>query len=146
MSTTHGTLDQILTDTAAENDRVLASVDSDHRKIVKSISEMMIHDDESGQSARVEDSVATFKADIDVLEAEVRSLWDQWQAAEKDIAQVFAELTGKEKSNHGGNHEGGAGSATAVRESLVREIRNFEEDLDGVLEDSHENLRTMEKV
>lgn len=142
MSTVHEALDQILTDTAAENDSILASIDSDAKKIAKPLSEMMISDDESGGTTRVGESVATFKADVDFLEAEVGSLWDQWQAAEKDVHDMFAELAGKEGDESGGR----AGLVTTVKESLAREICNFEEDLDGVLEDAHEKLRTMEKA
>lgn len=137
----HKELFNIISETTAEDDRVLKLLEANHRKTAKPPSDTRIGDVRTGGEIQVGERVVFVKDRIDTVEAEVASLWDQWERAQKDVDVIFAELTSARSI--GGAHNS---SMESVQESLVGEMANFQEELTGLLEDAHEEARASEKV
>lgn len=141
LSDLHKELSNIIAETDAEDDRILKLLEVNHRKIVKPPSETCIRDARTGAEIQAGERVMSVKDHINTTEAEVASLWDQWESARKEVDDIFAELT---SASHMG---GGQNSSRAgVQESLAGEMAKFGEELTGILEDAHEEARASEKV
>lgn len=129
---------QALDETSAEDDRLLSLLDTSHQKVIKPLSETRMHNGLLGEEFQLGERVASFKENIDTVEAEIASLWDQWNVAQKEVDDIFAALA-EERA-------GEAGSIVSVRDSLAREMDKLEEELNRILEDAHEEARVSEKV
>ncbi|ROV99566.1 hypothetical protein VPNG_07700 [Cytospora leucostoma] len=138
-----------MADTAAENDRVLALVDSQHKKIAKPLSETRLREsstDESGkatlrQEIHIGKQVKSFREHMRTLGAEVDHLWEAWEAAEREVQKILASLT------RGGDDDpvGQADPVVKARKSLARDMQNFEEELENILRESHQEASVSEK-
>lgn len=141
LSDLHKELSNIIAETDVEDDRILELLEDNHRKIIKPPSETCIRDARTGGEIQVGERVMCVKDHIDTVEAEVASLWDQWESVQKEVDDTFAELTSAPYM------EGGQTSSVAgVQESLAGEMAKFGEELTGILEDAHEEARASEKV
>lgn len=137
----HKELSNIIAETDAEDERILKLLEDNHRKIIKPLSDTCIRDARSGGEIQVGERVMSVKDRIDTVEAEVSSLWDQWENAQKEVDDIFAELASARRT------EGVQTSSVAgVQESLASEMAKFGEELTGILEDAHEEARASEKV
>lgn len=80
---------------------------------------------------------------IKVLEAEVGQLWDEWETAEHEVQIIHASMTG---SGSGGDLFVDQSEPTnEVHDSLAREMGKYEEELENILERSHEEARASER-
>lgn len=86
--------------------------------------------------------VAFVKDRVQTLDAEITSLWAQWEDAQHQVDALFAELANKNQ----GEASNESASTTAVRVSLAREVANFEKELEDIFDDIHEEARVFEKV
>lgn len=144
------TLKGAMADTAVENDRALALVDTQHRKIVKPLSETRLREsstDESGkatlrQEIHIGEQVESFREHMQTLGAEVDQLWGAWEAAEKEVQRVLASLA----TSGGDGPVGQAAQAVKARESLARDMQSFEEELENILRESHRKVSVSEKA
>lgn len=136
-------LQKTLIETVSKDDRVLALIDTNHKKIAKPLSETRINNKLVGEEIHVGEHVASFKESIDTVEAEVASLWDQWEIAQNQVDSIFVELA----SAQDGVSDGGQTCAVAaVKESLAKEMDKLEDELSAILEEAHEEARASEKV
>lgn len=135
-------LEQTFANATAEDDRLFDFLDASHKKTAKPLSETRINDHCVGAQIHIGERVVAFNELIDTLEAEITSLWDQWESAQKEVNNIFAELTHERI----GAERDQPDSMLAVRESLAREVYNFEEELGVILKEAHEEARVSEKV
>lgn len=131
----------IIAETNAEDHRILQLLETNHRKIAKPPSDTRIGDARTGGEIQIGERVALGKDRIDTAEAEVASLWDQWESAQKKVDAIFAEFAGAP-----GVKGVQTGSMTDVQQSLAGEMAKFGEELTGILEGAHEEARVSEKV
>lgn len=137
----HKELSKIIAEIDAEDERVLKLLEDNHRKIIKPLSDTCIRDARTEGEVQVGERVMAVKDRIDTVEAEVASLWDQWENAQKEVDDIFAELSS------GSLIEGARfSSVTGVQASLAGEMAKFGDELTGILEDAHEEARASEKV
>lgn len=137
----HKELSIIIAETDAEDQRILKLLEDNHRKIIKPPSDTCIRDARTEGEIQLGERVIAVKDRIDTVEAEVASLWDQWENAQRDVDDIFAELASAQRI------EGSQiSSVTGVQESLADELAKFGEELTGILEDAHEEARASEKV
>lgn len=94
------------------------------------------------KSVHVGERIAFVKGRLATLEAEIDSLWNQWEDAQREVDVVFAELI--KRDGEGTPNE--PGSKMAVKASLAREVSRFEKELEGILDDAHEEARAFEKA
>lgn len=137
----HKELSKIIAETDAEDERVLKLLEDNHRKITKPLSDTCIRDARTEGEIQVGERVMAVKDRIDTVEAEVASLWDQWENAQKEVDGIFAELASASRIK-------GVRicSVTGVQASLAGEMAKFGDELTGILEDAHEEARASEKV
>ncbi|KAJ4419896.1 hypothetical protein N0V82_004719 [Gnomoniopsis sp. IMI 355080] len=140
LSDLHKQLSDIIAETGAEDDRVLKLLEDSHRKTAKPPSETRISDVRTDGEIQVGERVVFVKDRIDTVEAEVASLWDQWESAQKEVDDIFAELDSIPDSK-----VVQTGFLAGVQESLAGEMAKFGEELTGILEDAHEEARASEK-
>lgn len=138
-----GQIEGVFAEATAENDRVLDDLEKHQKRTAKPLSETRINNSQSSETTLLGESVDAFRELTDKLEADVKSLWEQWGDAQKEVDSVFAELTDKQT---GAAKVQPHMAAAAVKESLSREMENFEKELDGILEQSHEEVRLSEAV
>lgn len=138
----------IMADTESEDDRCVALVESNHKKMTKPPSETVIavsSSDKDGNVTRREvcfgDEAATVSGLILSLETEVNQLWDAWEAADREVQARLAELHGGIDHNAGKNDCG-----KDVRQSLAEDMKAFDAEAESIFEDSHEEARACEKV
>lgn len=137
----HKELSNIIAETDAEDQRILKLLEDNHRKIIKPPSDTCIRDARTEGEIQLGERVIAVKDRIDTVEAEVASLWDQWENAQRDVDDIFAELASAQRI------EGSQiSSVTGVQESLADGLAKFGEELTGILEDAHEEARASEKV
>jgi hypothetical protein len=135
-------------DTSTKNNRVLARAKFQNKNIIKPLSEMNLKEtliDNDGKTTsrqvHVGKQVDSIYERIKVLEAEVGQLWDEWEAAEHEVQIIHASMTGR-----GGDLFVDQSEPTnEVQESLAREMGKYEEELENILERSHEEARASEK-
>lgn len=136
-------LEQTFAVAIAEDDRFFDLLDTSHKKTAKPLSETRIHDHSLGTQIHIGERVVGFSELVDTLEAEIASLWDQWEVAQKDVDRIFSELASERTGIEGVSQ---SESMVAVRESLAHEMSNFEEELGCILKEAHEEVRASEKV
>ncbi|KAK2615250.1 hypothetical protein N8I77_002018 [Diaporthe amygdali] len=143
----HEALKGIMTDTDVEDDRVLALVESNHKRMAVSPSETTIAEsstDDDGNTTRREfhigQEVASLGDYLNILESQVKRLWDDWEAADREVQAKVAEMTG---STHLLMSQ--SDCIKDVRESLAREMKAFDAEAEGTIEDSREEARMCEK-
>lgn len=141
LSDLHEQLSNIIAETDAEDARVLKLLEDNHRKTAKPPSDTRIGDVRTNGEIQVGERVVFVKDRIDTVEAEVASLWDQWESAQKEIDNIFAELA-RIPVSRGVQ----TGFLAAVQESMAGEMAKFGEELTAILEDAHEEARASEKV
>lgn len=141
LSDLHKELANIITETDAEDDRILKLLETNHKKIAKLPSDTRIDDARTEGEIQVGERVAFVKDRIDTVEAEVASLWDQWESTQKEVDGIFEELADihADKSDE-------TESLATVQESLAGEMAKFGEELTGLLENAHEEARASEKA
>ncbi|KAK7746318.1 hypothetical protein SLS53_002277 [Cytospora paraplurivora] len=144
------TLKRSMADAAVENDRVLALVDSQHKKIAKPLSETRLQEsstDESGkatlrQEIHIGKQVESFREHMQTLGAEVDQMWEAWEAAEKEVQKILASLTRSSDDYSVGQ----ADPVVKARKSLARDMQNFEEELENILREAHQEASVSEKA
>lgn len=137
-----------MADISMENDRVLAQAKFQNKNIVKPFSETKLMEtlaaDDGATTERqihVGKQIQSIYSTIKALEAEVGQLWDDWEAAEHKVQTILASMTGG-----GDDHVVDHGeSINNVQDSLVRELENYDEELEKILKESHEAVRLSEK-
>lgn len=119
------------------------------RKYCKPLSDTHVLDesvDEHGtvnrKKVHVGNRVAFVKDRVQTLDAEIASLWAQWEDAQRQVDVLFAELA----NNNQGEASNESTSTTAVRASLAREVASLEKELEDILDGIHEEARAFEKV
>lgn len=142
LSTSHKELVNTIAEATTEDDRIINLLHTSERKTVKLPSETRITDERTGDEIQVGKRVAAGKERVDILEAEVLSLWGQWEAAQKEVDDIKVELTSSVAGNKGGQMR----SVDGVQESLAAEMAKFEAELTAILEDAHEDARASERV
>lgn len=137
-----------MADMEGEDDRFLALVESNQKRMAKSPSETVIAEssiDEQGNTTRREvcigGEVAVVGDLIEILETEVNQLWDAWETADREVQARLAELDGGFNLPAGKNDCG-----KDVRQSLAKDMKAFDAEAEGIIEDSHEEARACEKV
>ncbi|KAG6359392.1 hypothetical protein INS49_012913 [Diaporthe citri] len=137
----------VMADMEGEDDRFLALVESNQKKMIKPPSETVIAEsssDEQGNTTRREvcigEEVAAVGDLIQILETEVNQLWDAWEAAEREVQARLAELGGEINLPAGKNYSG-----KDVRQSLAEDMKAFGAEAEDIIEDSHEEARACEK-
>lgn len=131
-----------------EDDRFLALAESNQKKMIKSPSETVIGEsssDDQGnitrREVRIGEEVAAVGDLIQILEMEVNQLWDAWEAADREVQASLAELDGGINPPAGKNDSG-----KYLRQSLAGDMKAFDAELEGIIEDSHDEARACEKV
>lgn len=137
LSTLHTALMESLTATAAEDARVLALLKASHAKTTTPLSSTRMSRGRGAEPSEVGESVKAFKLRIDVLEEEIAALWEEWEAANQEVKQIYAELLS------GGTN---GGVAEIVQESLTQELTVLEGQMEDFVNDVWEEARTSEKV
>lgn len=139
----------IIVNSGEKNDRVTARLEAHHKTIAKPLSETKLMEtsvDKDGnqtvlQKIRIGKQVASVRERIQTLEAEVGQLWDAWEAAEQEVQTVLASMT----SNTGDRFVEQTDSVRGVQESLARGLDEYNEELESILKESHEEVRVSEK-
>lgn len=138
----------VIADTDGEDERFLALVESNQRRMAKSPSETVISEsfsDDKGKVTRREvcigEEVAAVGGLIHILEAEVNQLWDAWEAADREVQARLIELDGGASLT-----AGKIDCAKGVREILAEDMKAFDAEAEGIIEDSHEEAQACEKV
>lgn len=137
-----------MADTSTGHDQFVAVVESNQKKINKSPSETLVgktYNDEGGNETRREvcigEEVSAVGDLILNLETEVNQLWDAWEAADRHVQTKISQVN--------------SGTDLAVRKSdCVKGVwKSMAEDMealgahaDGLIGDSHEQIRACEKV
>lgn len=137
-----------MADTEGEDNRFLALVESNQKKMTKSPSETVIAEsssDDKGNAIRREvrigEEVATVGDLIQILGTDVNQLWDAWEAADREVQARLAELDG------GNNLPGVTNDCVKdVRQSLAEDMKAFDAEAEDIIENSHEEARACEKV
>lgn len=137
-----------MTDTEDEDDRFLALVESNQKKMTKSPSETFILESSTGQKGNasrreicIGEEVAAVGDLIQILEKDVNQLWEAWEAADREVQAKLAELDGAIKPPAGKND-----CVKDVRQSLTEDMKAFDAEAEDIIEDSHEQARACEKV
>lgn len=137
-----------MTDMEGEDDRFLALVESNQKRMIKSPSETVIAESSSdgqGNITRREvcigEEVAVVGDLIQILETEVNQLWDAWEAADREVQARLAELDGGTNLPTGKNDSG-----KDVRQSLAEDMKAFDAEVEDIIEYSHEEARACEKA
>lgn len=137
-----------MADIRVKNDRVLAQVTFQNKNIIKPLSEMSLKEtivDSGGtttlRQVHVGNQLDCIYLDIKTLEADVGQLWVKWEAAERKVQNILTSMTGRGDDLVGDQGE----SVKNVQDSLDREMKNYEEDLETILKASHEAVRISEK-
>ncbi|KAF3760773.1 hypothetical protein M406DRAFT_73234 [Cryphonectria parasitica EP155] len=137
----HAELQQDLMRTISEDERVLALLDNNHKKITKQLSDTRINDPEAGHVVRVGDRIASFVKYIDTVEVELTSLWAQREVAQKEVDDIFAELANTQDAAECEQ----ASAVMAVKKSFANEIDKVSNELSSILDNAHEEARVSEK-
>ncbi|KAL1864870.1 hypothetical protein Daus18300_007437 [Diaporthe australafricana] len=146
LSDVYKTLKGLMASTDTEDDRVLALVESNHKTMAKSLSEIPIrsrHQDETNPSCRtfpIGEEVASVNDHVEILETQVKQLWDAWEAADQEVQAKVAEMTATVDPPMGQS-----GHIKDVQVSLAREMKVFDTEAESIIEESHEEARTCEK-
>lgn len=137
-----------MVDTEGEDERFLAVVESNHRRMTKSPSETIIAEsssDKEGNATRREVCIGKEAAAVEelilILETEVNQLWDAWEVADQEVQTRLAELDGAPHLPAGKNDCG-----KDIQGSLADDMKAFGAEAEGIIEDSHEEARACEKV
>lgn len=137
-----------MADMESEDDRFLALVESNQKRMIKSPSETVIAEsssDERGNITRREvcigEEVAAVGDLIQILETEVNHLWDAWEAADREVQAKLAELDGGTNLPAGKNDSG-----KDLQQSLAEDMKAFDAEVEDIIEYSHEEARACEKV
>lgn len=137
-------------DTSTKNNRVLARARFQNKNIIKPLAEMNLKEtliDNDGKTTsrqvHVGEQVDSIYERIKVLEAEVGQLWDEWEAAEHEVQIIHASMTGS--GSRGDLFVDQSEPTNEVHKSLAREMGKYEEELENILERSHEEARASEK-
>lgn len=96
----------------------------------------------SQKEVRVGQHVAQVKDRLETLDAEIASLWGQWEAAQHQVGVLFAEVANNDQDDASGE----SASTAAVKASLARQVAAFQKELQDILDDIHEEARASEKV
>ncbi|KUI74199.1 hypothetical protein VM1G_09798 [Cytospora mali] len=148
LSDLYKSLMDIVATTSAENDRVIALAKSQNRNITKPLSSTKLqattsdgHGKLVSRQIHIGEQVDAVREQLRVLEAEIGRLWDAWEAAEQEVQNILASMTG------GGDYGsmGQVGSTKIVQDALAREMEKYNEELERILEKSHEEVRMSEK-
>lgn len=142
LSTSHKELANTIAEATTEDNRIVNLLHTSEKKTVKLPAETRITDERTGEEIQIGKRVVVGKERVDILEAEVASLWEQWEAAQKEVDDVKAELM----SSLGSDKGGGMRSVDGMQGSLAAEMAKFEAELTAILEDVHEDARASEKV
>lgn len=130
-----------------EDDRVLALVEYNHKTMAKSLSEIPIRsrdqnvDNPSQREFPIGEEAVSIGDHIEILETQVKQLWDAWEAADQEVQAKVAEMTATVDPPMGQS-----GYIKDVQVSLAREMKVFDSDAESIIEESHEEARTCEKV
>lgn len=138
----------VIADTEGKDDRFLALVESNQRKMTKSPSETVIAEsssDDKGnpirREVRIGEEVAAVGDLVHILGKDVNHLWDAWEAADREVQARLADLDGGIKPSAGKND-----CVKDVRKSLTEDMKAFDAEAEDIIEDSHEEARACEKV
>lgn len=138
----------VIADLEDEDNRVLALVESNQKKMTKSPSQTFITEsstDKKGNKSRREicigEEVAAVGDLIQTLETDVNHLWEAWEAADREVQAKLVELDGGIKPPAGKND-----CVKDVRQSLTEDMKAFDAEAEDIIEDSHEQARACEKV
>lgn len=142
ISTSHKELAKTMIESSSENDRIVHLLHTTEKKIIKVPAETRITDERTGEEIQVGQRVSVGKDRVSTIEAEVASLWEQWEAAQKEVNDIKAELSSAIGDNNGARSR----STDIVQESLAAEMAKFEVELTATLEHVHEDARTSEKA
>lgn len=96
----------------------------------------------SQKEVRAGQHVAQVKDRLETLDAEIASLWGQWEVAQHQVDVLFAELANKDQDDASGE----SASTAAVKASLARQVAAFQKELEDILDGTHEEARASEKV
>lgn len=134
--------------TRAEDESLLAVIESSHGKVTKPLAETVVRADYTDAKTRqvltreiyVGEGVASFCSRIDTLESEVDRLWGQWEAAQGEVDAIFMEVTSD-------NTPGGCGDVVAAaRASLAEDMGAFGAELENILGEAMRSVKDSEKV
>lgn len=137
LSALRNVLQGSLATTAAEDARVLTLVQANHVKTTTSLSKTRMQDSRNASPSVAGECVTAFKTRIDELEAEIATLWKEWEGAEHAVRKTYAELVG-------GGINGALGEG--VQDTLKQDLEELEGELEEVLDSAWEEARASEKV
>ncbi|KAG8168463.1 hypothetical protein KVR01_001212 [Diaporthe batatas] len=140
-------LSNIMADASTVHDQFIALVESNQRKIIKSPSETFVgktYSDDVGNETRREvcigDEVSGVNDLVLNLETEVNQLWDAWEAADHHVQTKISEVSG-------GTYLSARKSdcVKGVWKSMADDMEVLGAEAEGIIEDSHEEIRACEK-
>lgn len=144
-----GSLRQTQQHIKTDDDQLLKLIEESTRRYCKPLSDTMVIDsytDDQGvvsrQTVHIGERVAMVKDRLEAVEAELNSLWAEWEDAQAQVDIVLAEIA----QRHEQKSSDTSGSTTAVKESLARELASFEQELKDILDSAHEEARIFERV